>query len=426
MLGARVLAHEKLFYSRIVLGVKPAVVRALGWDRQPPAWTDIAAAAGAGRLRFAMTSPVASNSGMSALFAVAAAAAGKTEDLQPAEIDGRVLRAFMHGQALTAGSSGWLAEAWARESAGLDAMVNYESVILQLDATLPADERLQLVYPRDGVISADYPLLLLDGRRQDEYRRLVALLKSAPFQSTALAAAFLRPSNPDATAAAALPVVTTAELGFPNRLDVIDAVLAACQRDWRRPATSIFVLDTSGSMRGARIEALREALRLLAGSDAAASASDRYARFQPQERAILIRFSDTVEPAQLVRFDSAAPGAAQAEVLRYAAALRAEGGTALYEALDVAERLAIDERRRDPQRLVSILLLTDGVSTVGLDEAGFAARYREAAPVRVFPILFGEGSADAMQALATLTGGRIFDGRRDALTRVFREIRGYQ
>ena len=107
-------AREKLFYSRVVLGVRSDKARALGWDRRAPAWTDIARAAGAGQLHFAMTNPTSSNTGMSALFAVASAVAGKTEDLSEKEVNGTVLKAFLAGQTLTAGSSGWLAEAYAR------------------------------------------------------------------------------------------------------------------------------------------------------------------------------------------------------------------------------------------------------------------------------------------------------------------------
>jgi Ca-activated chloride channel family protein len=46
--------------------------------------------------------------------------------------------------------------------------------------------------------------------------------------------------------------------------------------------------------------------------------------------------------------------------------------------------------------------------------------------VKVFPILFGEGSPTELQALAEMTGGRVFDSRSKPLPVVFKEIRGYQ
>ncbi|MFK9738648.1 hypothetical protein ACJENG_24915, partial [Escherichia coli] len=76
------------------------------------------------------------------------------------------------------------------------------------------------------------------------------------------------------------------------RLDVIDAVLGAYLAQWRKPATSIFVLDISGSMRGdGRIDAMREALKVLAGAGDN-SATARYAAFQQRERVVLIAFDD--------------------------------------------------------------------------------------------------------------------------------------
>ena len=155
-----------------------------------------------------MTNPTSSNTGMSALFAVASAVAGKTEDLSEKEVNGTVLKAFLAGQTLTAGSSGWLAEAYARDPSALDAMINYEAVILRANASLADKDRLVIIHPRDGVITADYPLMLLNERRRDAYTRLVAAFKSVAVQQNLAASAFLRPALPD--------VPTVAEQGYPG------------------------------------------------------------------------------------------------------------------------------------------------------------------------------------------------------------------
>ena len=216
-----------------------------------------------------------------------------------------------------------------------------------------------------------------------------------------------------------------AELSFPNRLDVIDAVLSAYQAQWRRPATSIFVLDVSGSMRGPRLQAVRAALKVLAGADAS-SASARYAAFQHRERIVLLPFDDKVDAPTWVRFDGADVEAARARVRAVADGLEARGGTAIFSAIATAEELARDELRKDPDRFVSIVLLTDGESNAGLSLKDFRERYAGSTPARVFPILFGEGNPAEMQALALLSGGREFDGRHASLALVFKDIRGYQ
>ena len=428
-LQSKPLARDKLFYSRIALGVKAAKAAELGWSDRAPGWAEIAKAAGAGQLRYGMTNATSSNTGMSALFAVASALAGKTEDLTAQDVDEKVLKAFLSGQKLTAGSSGWLAEAYIRNPAAIDAMVNYEAVILRANEKLAPADRLMLLYPRDGMISADYPLMLLNGDKREAHAKLVTTLKAAPFQRDVLSAAFLRPANPEVAAASALPSAAVAELSFPNRLEAIDAVLGAYQAQWRKPATSIFVLDLSGSMKGQRLSSMRDALKLLSGADAssaATTASARYSAFQDRERVVLITFATEVSKPVWVRFEPDQTDAARAELRRQADAMVADGGTAIYSALAAAEELARQEQEREPDRFVSIVLLTDGESNAGLKVDEFRARYGGGLPARIFPILFGEGNVAEMQQIAQLSGGREFDGRKFQLGQVFKEIRGYQ
>ena len=430
-LTRKAVAKEKLFYSRVALGVKESKAHALGWDRQPPDWSAITAAVKDGKLVYAMTNPTSSNTGMSALFAVAASSANKTEDLTVAEVDRGALKDFLSGQKLTAGSSGWLADAYVGEQDQLDGLVNYEAVLLRLNERTELREKLVIIYPRDGVISADYPLMLLDPQKRAAYDRLVTALKGVGFQSQALQRAYLRPSDPTARVSPKLSSNPVVELSFPNNLDVIDAVLGAYQAELRRPATSIYLLDVSGSMRGERIAGLKAALELLTGVDAQGSAA-RYARFQSREHVMLIPFSS--EPGDPKRFNFEAEGhkAQTEESLRaYVEGLGAGGSTAIYSTLDLAYDLAYQELRRYPDRVVTVVLLTDGQNNHGLPFAEFRERWAGksaggADPIRTFPILFGEASSSQLDDIARLSGGRSFDGRHTDLREVFREIRGYQ
>ncbi|HUQ00017.1 MAG TPA: substrate-binding domain-containing protein, partial [Aeromicrobium sp.] len=114
---ARLSTQTKIMASPVVLGLKPAKAKELGWDRGPVSWTDIAAAAKGGRFSFGMTNPASSNSGFSALVGVAAAlsdADGALSAEQVSTVTPR-LKDFFSAQRLTAGSSGWLADAYARD-----------------------------------------------------------------------------------------------------------------------------------------------------------------------------------------------------------------------------------------------------------------------------------------------------------------------
>ena len=422
-LATKPLTRDKLFYSRVAIGVKDAKLKALGWDTTPPelgrhrrrgergqaALRDDQSGELQHRHERAVRGRVRVGRQERGL-AVRTSTTRRSRPSSAARSSPRQLR--LAGRRLRQGPS------------ALDAMVNYEAVILRTNARLADADKLTLVYPRDGMISADYPLMLLNAnKRADD--ALVAAIKAAPFQRDALAAAFVRPSNPDVATSPSLPSASTAELSFPNKLDVIDAVLSAYQAEWRRPSTSIFVLDISGSMRGDRINAMREALKVLAGVDAS-TASARYAAFQQREHVVLIAFDNTVEPPQWIRFDQGDVASAQAQLRARADALEARGGTAIFSAVATAEEVARDELHDHPDRFVSIVLLTDGANNAGMSLDKFRKLYAGGAPARVFPILFGEGEVSDMTALAQATGGRQFDGRSARLAQVFKEIRGYQ
>ena len=425
------VAKEKLFYSRVALGVKESKAHALGWDRATPTWSDITQAVKDGTFAYAMTNPTSSNTGMSALFAVAASIAKKTEDLAASEVDRSALKDFLSGQKLTAGSSGWLADAYVREQDRLDGLINYEAVLLRLNERPDLREKLTVIYPKDGVISADYPLLLLDPQKRAAYDRLIAALKSASFQSNALQRAYLRPSDPTTPRSPQLSGDVVVELTFPNNLDVIDSVLDAYQAELRRPATSIYLLDVSGSMRGERIANLKTALEVLTGLNTQGAAA-RYARFQNREHVMLIPFSN--EPGYPTRFNFENENnkpRTESNLRAYVEGLSAGGGTAIYSALDLAYDLAYQELSRYPGRMVTVVLLTDGQNNHGLPYPEFRARWAGksaggADPIRTFPILFGEASSSELDDIARLSGGRSFDGRTTHLRDVFREIRGYQ
>src|SRR5262245_17910186 len=386
-------AREKLFYSRVALGVKKSRLQALGWDRRAPSWADIARAAETGKFTYAMTNPTSSNTGMSALFAVASSVAGKTEDLTLADVRRDVLTGFLKGQKLTAGSSGWLADAYVRDQASLDGLVNYEAVLLRLNDRSEIQDKLAIVYPADGVISADYPLLLLNQPKRDIYDRLVSAVRAKDFQAGPVAAAYLRPANPDAPLAKALSSSAVAELTFPNNLGVIDAVLVAYQGELRRPATSIYLLDTSGSMKGDRLSGLKNALQYLTGAQGGGTLA-RLSQFQSRERVIFVPFAS--EPGQSTRVEFAATGDHAAEfasIHGFVNGLNADGGTAIFSSLDSAYALAREELARDPDRLVTVVLLTDGENRDGMSFDALAAKVRGQKVPRTFPILFGEAKS---------------------------------
>lgn len=432
-LKSRIAAQEKIMLSPVILGVKRSKAAALGWDRQDPTWKDIADAAGAGTFTFGMTNPTASNTGFTALIGIAAALASNPDALTEADVANPALKTFFQGQRMTAGSSGWLADAYAADASKVDGIINYESVILSLNANGKLGEPLVPVYPREGIITADYPLMLLNGARRAEYERLVAYLRSAAFQTRLSATTLRRPVNAESAPASAIPKRTLIELPFPGQPQIINALLDAFLADVRVPSTSRYVLDLSGSMNEeGRIDQLKTAMDTLAGGDPG-TLGNRYARFQNRERIGLIPFSN--EPMPTLGFDmgtSSAENEATLTAIKAAVAgMQPDGGTAIYDSVQRAmSELAQEKRTGDAPRYYTIVLMTDGENTQGMSLRELL-RWRESQSeavqsIRVFPIVFGKADAEQMKALAEATGGKAFDAKAGSLAMVFKDIRGYQ
>lgn len=410
--------------SPVVLGVRPETARRLGWDTARPTWKQIADAAARREFTYGMTDPASSNSGFSALVGVAIALNGGS-DLDPSGIEAISgdLRKFFSAQLLTAGSSGWLSEAFARNGAEVDGLVNYESVLKSLNASGQLSEPLVLVYPADGVATADYPLTLLGNASKEDRERYGKITDYLLKPEVQQEIARLTHRRPVAAGLGGDGPSDLKELPFPGALDTVDRLVAAFFDRLRRPSRTVYVLDVSGSMRGGRLEDLKNALVALTGAD------EGFQRFHNREEVTLLPFS--TKPGEPRRFTvpDTEPAPVLRQIQRFSEGLRAGGGTAIYDGLADAYAATKRQAADDPDRFTSIVLMTDGENTQGMDYSDFASRYRNGLSVPgvpVFPVLFGEAEEDEMNELASLTGGRAFDAREQSLETVFKEIRGYQ
>ena len=426
----RIKAQEKIMLSPVVLGVKESEAQAWGWVDNPDlTWRDIAAKADAGELRYAMTNPASSNSGFTALMGVVAALSGSPDAVEVSDVNRNALQGFFKGQALTSGSSGWLAESYVREQDQLGGMINYESVLMELNGSGQLREPLYLLYPREGIVTADYPLILLNEDKRDAYDKLVAYLRLPDVQTRIMNETLRRPAVPGVALSGAFPENILVELPFPGTRKAVENILFAYLDEVRKPSSAIFVLDVSGSMEGERLEQLQTALRNLSGLDE--SLTGQFARFSDRERLTFVTFSSGVDDVREFSITGEATRNAQiVDIQNYVGELYADGGTAMFSALEEAYTLAERAYQQDPNRYYSVVLMTDGENNEGATENDFLRFYASLPEtvhdVKTFPILFGEADQSSLAAVAEATGGRLFDGRGENLSAVFKQIRGYQ
>ncbi|BBC33324.1 von Willebrand factor type A domain protein [Streptomyces graminofaciens] len=408
----QVVSETPVMSSPVAIGVKPDTVRELGWKPEDVTWSDIEEAVAAGRLTYGMTDPSRSNSGFSTLISVASGLSGAQSALTDADVAKATprLKEFFQGQELTSGSSGWLAQAYDRRG-DVDALLNYESV-------LKARKDLTVIRPRDGVVTADYPLSSLSSTGKEvreDVRRVTDALRTTGLQKLITDRTLRRPVVASVPPATGLDTTRRRELPFPGSRSVADGLLDAYENELRRPSRTVYVLDTSGSMEGDRLDRLKTALTELTGD------------FRDREEVTLMPFGSDVKSVRTHVVSPENPKSGLDAIREDTGNLSADGDTAIYTSLEKAYgHLGTDDR----DTFTSIVLMTDGENTTGAGPEEFDDFYGrlpgDEQRIPVFPILFGDSDQDELEHIAELTGGRLFDARKGSLDGAFEEIRGYQ
>ena len=449
---ARVKLQEKIMFSPITVGVSQSAAKRLGWDDPAVAekvtWKTITKAASEGKLTYALSNPATSNQGFMALMGVVAAASDKADALAAADVDRSAIAGFLKGYKLAGDNSTYLAEKFIeQQGTKVNTFINYESWLLTLNNGGKLREKLVLVYPKEGVSTADYPFMLLNNERRADYQKVVAYLKGSEAQTWLARQTLRRPIAPDvATQVIDLfpkEGAMRVELAFSPDRALSDGLIDAYLNEFRRPIASTFVLDTSGSMeKDQRRQQLVQAIHYIAGADS--SLTGRLARLTDREKVWLLPFSDSPRAATYfelpaarskargvqMREDSQAKQDMLAQVRDYADQLRMTGGTALYDGVLVALENMVAEKKKNPNYQYSVVAFTDGENNQGRNLKAFQAAYaqlpEDVRGIPVFMVLFGEAKEADLKALVQTTGGRVFDARKTPLYAVFKDIRAYQ
>ncbi|MEV7547291.1 VWA domain-containing protein [Streptomyces sp. NPDC089915] len=428
--AAAKLANETpVMSSPVALGVRPEALARLGWKPQEVTWSAVEEAVAAGKLTYGMTDPVRSNSGFSALVSVASGLSGAQAALTDEDVAKARprLKGFFNGQKLTSGSSGWLATAYAKRG-DVDALVNYESVLLSMNRDAKDGKApLTVIRPKDGVVTAHYPLTLLTSApagARESGRRLTDYLRGDAAQKAITEKTFRRPVATGVAPAAGLDADKRRELPFPGTRSVADGLLASYENELRRPSRTVYVLDTSGSMgEDNRIGRLRDALTDLTGTGSSGPGQ----RFRDREEVTLLPFGDGVKQVLTHVVEPGNPGPALDAIRGDVKSLRPDGGTAVYGSLKAAyQHLG----NGNADAFTSIVLMTDGQSGDKVqDFDSFYAGLPEGQKhTPVFAVLFGDSDRKELSHITELTGGRLFDATNGngSLDGAFEEIRGYQ
>jgi Ca-activated chloride channel family protein len=188
-------------------------------------------------------------------------------------------------------------------------------------------------------------------------------------------------------------------------------VIVAAKDAWannRKPANIMIVVDTSGSMRGEKMDQAK------AGVDYFLS------RLPAQDNVGLIGFDN--EPRVLVPLGVRAENMSnlQAQIQ----GMIPEGKTSLYDAIDMA-RLELDKLNQS-DRINAIVVLSDGADTASMMTIDQMEQNFGETSIPIFPIAYGEDAETTiLQRIADFARTQLVKGGTDDINKIFENLSRY-
>jgi Ca-activated chloride channel homolog len=425
----RLGAGRTITSSPVLLALKVSVADRLGWIDSRVTWKQIASAARGHRFTFGMSAPDESFTGRAAVLAAASGLTGVIDSVDDGDIYPAAggLRAMSTAQTIAASTDAELVTGFLRSGgASADGLYTYESQIARLNASGRLEQRLVPIRPSDGVVSARYTLRPLlkprTPKAAEHLSRLTGYLLDPDTQQKIADRIHHRPIAPGVRLPAALPAHPPTLLNIPRDQTVVDRLVAVYLGRYRYATRTVYLLDVSGSMRGAKIADLRRAAAALAGAPAAHPSG------VTDEQAIFLPFASSPAKPVIIDLSGARFAHGHRTVSDFLARLTPGGHTATYDALVAGLRKLA--RIGTDDRILSIVLITDGMSNKGRTLSDFMKYHGTLPPdlkrVPVYPVLVDGADARSMRELAEHTGGRLLDARNSDLAAAFSTYRAQQ
>ena len=412
----------------IVFGIKKSKAKELGFTDKTIKTKDIVNAISSGKLKFSMSNPTSTNSGASAYLGFLYTLAGNPEVLKKENLQNKKLvknlTTLFTGLERSSGSEDFLEEIFL--NGNYEAVVTYESSIININKKLQQDgkETLYAIYPVDGVSISDSPFAYIDNKDEkakeifldiqsyilsNEGQKLLQEKGRRTWYGGINSNVDKNVFNPD------WGIDTTKYISpvkYPST-EVIKLALNLYQTELRKPVHVVFCLDYSGSMSGTGYSELINAMEYILSDEAA----NDFLQFSEKDKIDVIPFNRTVLKPYVAK-----NGADTEGMLEYIKSISPTATTALFPATVKALARLKDEDFNKYN--VSIVAMTDGIANVG-SFAQLKSAYKSIGKeIPIYSIMFGNAMESELQDMATLSNGKVFDGKKD-LKKAFKEVRGY-
>ncbi|MBR1884324.1 MAG: VWA domain-containing protein [Clostridia bacterium] len=420
--------YDTVSIDPVVFGVRKSKAKELGLIKENLMLEDIVKVISDGSLKFTMPSGTQTNTGASSLLGFTYTLCGSPEvltieDVKKEELSAKLSSLFA-GVNKSSGSESFVEELYL--TGKYDAAVLYETSVININKNIKnEDDMIYALYPVDGVSISDLLFGYIDNKNENKkemYEDLKKYILSNAAQNELLNKGYrvwyggIKEDVDKSVFNKDWGIDTTkyiTPIKYPS-IDVIKEIFSLYQSELRKPTHTVFALDFSGSMYGDGYKELCTAMEYILDET---KASKDYIQFSNKDVVTVIPFSTYV-----IDVYSTLNGTSYKEMIEKIKETEVYGGTNIYDsvtrALNVLKDVNTDEYN------LAIVIMTDGEGNSGSEKNMISTYNSINKDIPVYSILFGDASERDMQKIANLTGGKVFDGKKN-LSYAFKQVRGY-
>jgi Ca-activated chloride channel homolog len=426
------VSSKQLLLTPVVISMWKPMAEALGWPNKAIGWSDLLALVNEpegwgkyghpewGRFSWGHTDPEISTTALSTVLAEFYAATNKSRDLTEADIQAEQSQKFLRDLGLAIKHYGYNTLVFSDNMkkygmSYISAFPMEEITLIEFNKSAPPTP-LVAIYPREGTFWHDNPFIVMSSATPEEReaaQKLYDFLYAPDSQNAAMQFGF-RPANTQVPIGEPISPQFGADRNQPQTVLEVPKgnVLVAAKNAWaanRKRANIVLVVDTSGSMRGDKIEEAKAGLELF------------LSRLLNEDRVAMITFSNTAEVVvpmgELTQNRLQLQGAIQN--------IEVNGQTAMYDALREARKV-LESDLEDRNRINAIVLLSDGADTAQTSTFEDVQRDFNETDISIFPIAYGEDAEkEALQQIADFSRTLLISGGTGDINKVFENLSRY-
>jgi Ca-activated chloride channel family protein len=428
------VSNRPLVLTPVVISMWKPMAEALGWPNKPIGWSDLLALTNDpqgwgrfghpewGRFSWGHTDPEISTTALSTLIAELYAATGKQRGLTVADVQDPKSQQFIRDLGKSIKHYGYNTLVFSDNMrkfgmSYISAFPMEEITLIDFNKNKNPPTPLVAIYPKEGTFWHDDPFIVMasaTNEEQDAAEQLYNFLMTPDSQKLAMSYGF-RPANVDVPLADPIsPAYGVQPQGVQNILPVPPAeVIVAAKNVWaqnRKRADIVLVVDTSGSMEGEKLDQVKAGLGTF------------LQRIVPEDRVGLVTFASSaqvaVPPAPLSQSRIPLDTAIQD--------MRAEGKTAIYDALLVGKQALDQLPPSNEERIKAIVLLTDGIDNSSTTSFDQLKQQFDETGISIFPVAYGDDAdTDALQKIVDFSRTLLVKGGTGDIGQIFDNLSRY-